>query len=61
LDKDIAWLQARGAWSRGLFERAVERYLDARRSNEGLEDFIARYASPSWLIDAKSEDSRSQA
>lgn len=49
LEKDIAWLKRRGAWTRPMFERAVARYIDARASIEQLDAFVARHADAAWL------------
>ncbi len=43
LEKDIAWLQQRGLWTRSMFERAVLRYVEARGSTDGLERFSSRH------------------
>ena len=54
LEKDIAWLEIRGLWSRDLFEKAVLRYVEARGSTRGLEDFTRRHRirkglTESWI------------
>jgi hypothetical protein len=46
LERDIAWLKSHGAWGCSFFERAVRRYVDARRSTRGLEDFVRRHGEP---------------
>jgi hypothetical protein len=46
LEADIAWLKRHRLWSRSLFERAVNRFVEATRSTAGLEAFVALHAVP---------------
>jgi hypothetical protein len=46
LEADIAWLKRRRLWSRSLFERAVNRFMQATHSTSGLEGFVAVHALP---------------
>lgn len=46
LEADIAWLKRHRLWSRSLFERAVNRFVEATRSTAGLETFVALHAVP---------------
>jgi hypothetical protein len=55
LERDVAWLESRGLWTRALFERAVARYLNARRSAEGLDDFARRHGAEEWMTERSTE------
>lgn len=61
LERDVEWLEARGAWTAALLERAARRYVNARRSAEGLDDFMRRHQpAPTVVLESPERSAREE-